>query len=114
MKRSRHYSQRHSAARANWLRAGIQTLFIRSTNKRRHGLLAGLVAALLALPLVFSTMRTSAAGTISLTVLNTAYTQNFDTLAVSGTSSTVPTGWDFSESGTSANTTYTAGSGSGN
>ncbi|MFL6213063.1 MAG: C25 family cysteine peptidase [Blastocatellia bacterium] len=114
MKRSRHYSQRHSAARPNRLRAGIQTLFIRSTNKRRRGLLAGLVAALLALPLVFSTMRTSAAGTISLTALGSAYTQNFDTLAVSGTSSTVPTGWDFSESGTSANTTYTAGSGSGN
>lgn len=57
---------------------------------------------------------TRAAGTISLGALDTAYTQNFDTLANSGTSSTVPTGWDFSESGTNANTTYTAGTGSSN
>jgi len=55
-----------------------------------------------------------AAGTISLGALDTAYTQNFDTLANSGTSSTVPTGWDFSESGANANTTYTAGTGSSN
>ncbi len=42
----------------------------------------------------------------------TQYTQDFDTLASSGTSSTVPTGWAFSESGTNANTAYTAGTGS--
>ncbi|HJQ25360.1 MAG TPA: C25 family cysteine peptidase [Blastocatellia bacterium] len=57
-------------------------------------------------------VRTSAAGSISLTTLGSAYTQNFDTLANTGTSSTVPTGWDFSESGTNANTSYTAGTGS--
>src|SRR5437764_4929258 len=67
---------------------------------------------LLILALVISIVRTSAAGSISLTALGTAYTQNFDTLANSGTSSTVPTGWAFSESGTNANTTYTAGTGS--
>lgn len=44
----------------------------------------------------------------------TAYTQNFDSLANSGTSSALPTGWAFSESGTNANTMYTAGTGSGN
>ncbi len=55
-----------------------------------------------------------AAGAISLTVFGTSYTQDFNTLANSGTSSIVPTGWDFSESGTNANTTYTAGTGSGN
>lgn len=44
----------------------------------------------------------------------TQYTQDFDTLAASGTSSSVPTGWAFSESGTNANTTYTAGTGSSN
>ncbi len=55
-----------------------------------------------------------AAGTVSLTSIGTAYTQDFDTLASSGTSSTVPTGWDFSESGTGANTIYTAGTGSSN
>ena len=42
------------------------------------------------------------------------YNQDFNTLALSGTSSTVPAGWLFSESGTNANTIYTAGTGSGN
>lgn len=51
-------------------------------------------------------------GTISLATLGTPYTQNFDSLASTGTSSTAPNGWAFSESGTSANTTYTAGTGS--
>lgn len=58
------------------------------------------------------THRTAAATCISLTTLGSAYTQNFDTLASTGTSSTLPTGWALSESGTSANTTYTAGTGS--
>ena len=44
--------------------------------------------------------------------LVTIYNQNFNTLSNSGTSSTVPTGWLFAESGTNANTTYTAGTGS--
>ncbi|HEU5255033.1 MAG TPA: PxKF domain-containing protein [Vicinamibacterales bacterium] len=54
------------------------------------------------------------AGSISLTTLGTPYTQNFDTLASAGTSSTMPNGWDFVETGTNANTTYTAGTGSSN
>lgn len=41
-----------------------------------------------------------------------AYTQNFDTLANTGTSSTMPANWSFSETGVSANTTYAAGTGS--
>jgi hypothetical protein len=41
-------------------------------------------------------------------------TQNFNSLASSGTSSTVPTGWAFSESGTNENTLYTASTGSNN
>jgi hypothetical protein len=49
---------------------------------------------------------------ISLTT-GTTYTQNFDTLASAGTSSTLPDGWVFSEAGTNANATYTAGTGSG-
>ncbi|MCY7410484.1 MAG: hypothetical protein LH473_09435, partial [Chitinophagales bacterium] len=40
-------------------------------------------------------------------------TQNFNTLALSGTSSTLPSGWLLSESGSNANTIYTAGTGSG-
>jgi hypothetical protein len=42
------------------------------------------------------------------------YTQDFNTLASSGSSSTVPTGWALSESGANANTTYSAGTGSSN
>ena len=42
------------------------------------------------------------------------YSQNFDSLASSGTSSIVPFGWAFVESGSNANTIYTAGIGSSN
>ena len=56
-----------------------------------------------------------ASGTpVSLTMLDTAYTQDFNTLATSGTSDVVPTGWAFVESGTAMNTTYAAGDGSSN
>lgn len=50
---------------------------------------------------------------INLTTLNTAYTQDFNTLDITGPSSIVPAGWLFNESGTNANTTYSAGTGSG-
>jgi hypothetical protein len=40
--------------------------------------------------------------------------ENFSTLANTGTSSVVPTGWAFFETGTNANTLYTAGTGSSN
>lgn len=50
----------------------------------------------------------------SLTTVNPFYTQDFDTLAASGTSSTVPPGFGFAETGTGANTTYAAGTGSSN
>ena len=55
-----------------------------------------------------------AAGTISLAALDVAYTQDFDTLAATGTSSAVPLGWDFAEAGTNANTTYAASNGTPN
>jgi uncharacterized protein len=58
-----------------------------------------------------------AAGTISLTAPGTPYTQNFDTLATTGTrNTTLPTGWDLSESGTSTrnNGAYAADNGSSN
>ena len=57
-----------------------------------------------------------AAGSISLTTSGTAYTQDFASLASTGTGTTasLPAGWDFVESGTNANTTYTAGTGSSN
>ena len=55
-------------------------------------------------------------GAISLTTLDAASTQNFDTLALTGTSSTLPSGWYFDETSATApgNTLYTAGTGSGN
>ena len=47
---------------------------------------------------------------ISITDLSVGYSQNFDTLASAGTSSSLPAGWEISESG--GNTTYAAGTGS--
>ncbi|HXF84383.1 MAG TPA: ExeM/NucH family extracellular endonuclease [Anaerolineales bacterium] len=58
-----------------------------------------------------------AAGTISLTALNVPYTQDFNTLAISGTANTtLPTGWDLHESGSSSrvNSAYAASTGSDN
>ncbi|MBK8367588.1 MAG: T9SS type A sorting domain-containing protein [Bacteroidetes bacterium] len=51
---------------------------------------------------------------VSLTNLGAAYTQNFDGLANTNTSTAVPSGWALSETGTGANSNYTAGTGSGN
>ena len=51
---------------------------------------------------------------ISLSTLGSAYTQNFDSLANTGTSSALPPGWFISEGGTNANSLYSAGTGSGN
>jgi len=58
--------------------------------------------------------KTQAAANISLTSLNTVYTQNFNALATSGASDTVPAGWSFHETGNNANALYTAGDGSSN
>src|SRR5215510_13712163 len=44
--------------------------------------------------------------------VGTTYTQDFDTLANTGTSSTVPTGWAFVESLNHADGLYTANDGS--
>ena len=54
------------------------------------------------------------AGSVVLTALDVPYVQDFNTLASSGTSSSLPAGWEFVEAGTNANTIYTAGTGSGN
>ncbi|MBL8296886.1 MAG: hypothetical protein JNN30_00945 [Rhodanobacteraceae bacterium] len=52
---------------------------------------------------------------VSLTTLGSPYTQDFNTLASSGTTNTtVPAGWAFLETGTGANTTYAASTGSDN
>lgn len=62
---------------------------------------------------LFGVARAEAAP-ISIGSLDSTYTQSFDGLATTGTSATVPDGWVFAESGTNANSTYTAGAGSGN
>ncbi len=51
---------------------------------------------------------------VTLTLLNTASTQNFNILASTGTSNVLPQGWVMSERDTAQNTTYTAGTGSDN
>lgn len=52
---------------------------------------------------------------VILSSAGTAKIEDFNTLANTGTSSTLPTGWTFAETGTSGNvnSTYTAGTGSG-
>lgn len=56
----------------------------------------------------------SAQAQVQLTAASLNYSQNFDTLASSGTSSSLPAGWAFLEAGSNANTTYAAGTGSDN
>ncbi|HEX8889485.1 MAG TPA: DNA/RNA non-specific endonuclease [Pyrinomonadaceae bacterium] len=53
-------------------------------------------------------------GSITLSTNGAAYIQNFDTLANTGTSGALPSGWYFDETGTNANMLYTAGTGSAN
>jgi hypothetical protein len=53
-------------------------------------------------------------GQISITSTGIPYLQDFNTLASSGTSSTVPAGWAFVEAGSQANTTYSADNGTNN
>lgn len=55
----------------------------------------------------------SAQAQVQLTAASLNYSQNFDTLASSGTANTaLPAGWAFLEAGSNANTTYAAGTGS--
>jgi hypothetical protein len=51
---------------------------------------------------------------ITLTSIANTYSQNFDTLANSSASSTLPAGWLIYETGSNANATYAAGTGSDN
>jgi len=90
-------------------------------NRPRPALAHSPLRALLALTITLSialaalapgAMPALAAGTVALTQAGVAYTESFDSLASSATSNTTPNGWAFVESGTNANTTYTAGTGS--
>ncbi len=87
---------------------GKGTLMRRIT---RVFVVAGLAAAGL-VPL--TTTPAFAAGSVSLTALDTAYTQDFNTLASTGTATALPEGWELSEAGTNANGLYAAGTGSSN
>ena len=71
-----------------------------------------LVAVVVVGALVFTPMLTSAVGEVGLPA--GGYTENFDTLANTGTSSTLPAGWALLETGNNFNTTYSAGDGSSN
>jgi hypothetical protein len=53
-------------------------------------------------------------GTGTVALGGTGYTQNFDTLASTAASGTLPVGWRVSETGMNADTTYSVGTGSGN
>ncbi|HEY5748805.1 MAG TPA: DUF5689 domain-containing protein [Chryseolinea sp.] len=67
--------------------------------------------------IVLCSIQANVMAQIELPTLNTPYQQNFDGLASSGTTNpveTFPQGWTFVETGTSANTTYAAGTGASN
>lgn len=89
-------------------------MFFQSALVRRRIFNLVLVVLLTITTLPMGVRPLQAAGNISLTTLGVAYTQDFNTLASSGTSNIVPTGWEFSESGNNANTFYAAGTGSSN
>jgi len=65
---------------------------------------------------LFGSLLVFAVGPVAATTLNqfnAPVIQDFDSLALSGTAnSTLPTGWSFAETGSGANTTYAAGTGS--
>lgn len=69
---------------------------------------------LLTLFLILSTLKITLSQSISVTTLNTNYTENFNTLSSTSTSSTLPNGWYLYESGDNANSTYIVGNGSSN
>jgi len=91
----------------------------RTFTARRRRLLSFAAAALIVFqPVAFLVSPASAdtgTGTVSLTSIGTAVTQNFDTLATSGTTNTaLPTGWYITETGggTRDNEQYAADTGS--
>ncbi|RZJ89014.1 MAG: hypothetical protein EOO60_10505, partial [Hymenobacter sp.] len=55
-----------------------------------------------------------AASFMPISYTGTTYTEDFNTLTTSGTSSTLPNGWLLNETGTNANTTYAADAGGSN
>lgn len=68
----------------------------------------------LMLLLASSLPRAQSGGPVSLSTLDVAHVEPFDTLAPAGSSSELPAGWAISEAGANANGSYTAGTGSSN
>lgn len=64
--------------------------------------------------LVLGTLVFSCKTNAQVSLTTSAYVQNFNTLPKTGISSTLPSGWILLETGTNANTSYTAGTGSSN
>src|SRR5262249_29720841 len=107
-----HYSHSHRTAR--W-RASTKERDMSRSPHRWNRLLALLaICSVMFASLLGAAPPALAAGSVSLMTLGSTYSENFDSLASTGTSSTVPNGWAFLETGTNANTTYTAGTGSSN
>ena len=93
----------NSWRREGTLKKQLAAILAVSNSRRIGAITAGL--------LMVMCCRSATASTISLTHADTAYTQDFNTLANTGIASTLPTGWAFSESGTGADTTYSADNG---
>ncbi len=78
----------------------------------RRSLTAFVAFALVLMSAPLGAKPAAAAGTIGLAALGIAYTEDFNTLANTGTSTATPNGWGISEIGTAANDSYAAGTGS--
>ncbi len=83
--------------------------FARFTSRATPIALCGLM-----LLLASSLPRAQSGGPVSLSTLDVAHVEPFDTLAPAGSSSELPAGWAISEAGANANGSYTAGTGSSN
>ena len=89
---------------------------MRKSSATKLSFVAILALILVAIPLQSAFALGSGSGSISLTTLGSAYTQDFDTLANTGTTNNLTiNGWYLDEAGTSAanNGQYAAGTGSG-
>lgn len=88
---------------------------LKAFSRRRRLILSAALPLIIALIAFIGPQSARAAGSIGLAAIGTAYTQDFNTLANTGTANTsLPTGWDLNETGGSArnNGAYAASTGS--
>ncbi len=101
------------------IRTNLSAILIAGTTLaliRRHLLVSAVVALLLGAPFIFLIIPRAFADTstpVSIAAFGVPASENFNTLASTGASSTTPTGFGFVEALANANATYTAGTGSG-